>query len=107
MRVRRERPWLAAQLGDCGLSVLNNTAEGRGEHSPGDKARFYRYAKRSAQETAAMVVLLGRRRLITEKEEAALRRLLLHVIQILTRRAIHFQQRSGRHTRKEAAYGGR
>jgi four helix bundle protein len=107
MRVRHERPWLAAQLGECGLSVLNNTAEGRGEYSPGDKARFYRYARRSAQETAAMVVLLGRKRLITGKEEAALRRLLVQVIQILTRRAIHFQQRSGRPARKGAAYRGR
>ena len=68
-----------------------NTGEAQGEHSPGDKARFYRYARRSATETATLVVFLARKALITLVQEIRFRRLLLSAIKILTRLAIHFE----------------
>lgn len=95
MRVRRDRPWAASQLGRSSLSIVANTAEGHGEHSPGDKARFYRYACRSATETAAILRFLARIGLVSADTERRLRALLLRVIQTLTRRAIHFQRRAG------------
>lgn len=48
-------------MGRAGLSVLANFAEGAGESSPGDKARFYRYSLRSASEFAAMASYFGGR----------------------------------------------
>lgn len=94
MRVRRDRPWAASQLGRSSLSIVANTAEGHGEYSPGDKARFYRYACRSATETAAILSFLARKGLVPPDTDRHLRALLLRVIQTLTRRAIYFQRRS-------------
>ena len=92
MDVRRLRPWVSSQLGRSGLSVLNNTAEAIGEFSPGEKAKFYRYACRSASETGAMVILLARKGAISQVEEERMRALLLALIKLLTRRARHFQR---------------
>jgi four helix bundle protein len=44
----RGRAYLADQLQRAATSVPLNIAEGAGEFSPKDKARFYRMAKRSA-----------------------------------------------------------
>lgn len=93
---RRDRPWLARQLGSASLSILNNTAEGLGEYASGDKTRFYRYAVRSAFETAAMIVLLGRKGLISASVEARTRTLLLQVTKTLTRLAVHHQRKKRR-----------
>jgi four helix bundle protein len=41
------------QLQRASGSIVNNTAEGAGEFSPREKARFYRMARRSAIECAA------------------------------------------------------
>ena len=49
----REENELADQLRRAALSVQLNIAEGAGEFSRRDKARFYRIAKRSATETSA------------------------------------------------------
>ncbi len=93
LRIRRGRPWGASQLGRAGLSVLTNTAEAHGEYSRGDKARFYRYACRSATETAAILSFLARRGLVADSAEQRLRSLLLRATRILTRRAIYFRER--------------
>ena len=47
------RAGLADQLRRASTSICLNTAEGAGEFSPGEKARFYRLARRSATECAA------------------------------------------------------
>ena len=47
------RSQLADQLNRASLSIVLNVAEGAGEYSKPDKARFYRMAKRSATECAA------------------------------------------------------
>jgi four helix bundle protein len=46
---------LADQLKRASTSVVLNLAEGAGEYSRADKARFYRMAKRSATESAAIL----------------------------------------------------
>lgn len=47
--------YLADQLNRAALSIPLNIAEGAGEYSPADKARFYRIAKRSATECSAVL----------------------------------------------------
>ena len=42
-----------AQFRDAARSILNNTAEGAGRRSGADKARFFDYARASAEECAA------------------------------------------------------
>ena len=46
---------ISDQLARAASSIMLNIAEGAGEFSNSDKARFYRYAKRSATECAAML----------------------------------------------------
>ena len=46
---------LADQLRRAATSICLNTAEGAGEFSPREKARFYRLARRSATECAAVL----------------------------------------------------
>lgn len=60
------RAYLADQLRRAANSIMNNTAEGAGEFSPLEKARFYRIALRSATETAAMLVFCRRRSLFDD-----------------------------------------
>ena len=47
------KAFLADQLNRASASITLNVAEGAGEFSRADKARFYRMAKRSATECAA------------------------------------------------------
>lgn len=54
-RLPTGRSHLADQLHRAAVSVTLNIAEGAGEYSKGDKARFYRMSKRSATECAAVL----------------------------------------------------
>jgi len=49
------RAYLVDPLRRAATSIALNIAEGAGEFSPGDKARFYRMARRSAAECAAIL----------------------------------------------------
>jgi len=49
------RSYLADQLRRAASSIPLNVAEGAGEFSAGDKARFYRMARRSGTECAAII----------------------------------------------------
>jgi four helix bundle protein len=51
----RGRAYLADQLRRAATSISLNIAEGAGEFAPADKARFYRMARRSATESAAIL----------------------------------------------------
>ncbi len=50
-----------AQLSSAADSMVANIAEGAGEFSPKEKARFYRIARRSAIEVAAWLDIIARR----------------------------------------------
>ncbi len=79
----RGRAYLADQLQRAATSVPLNIAEGAGEFSPKEKARFYRMAKRSATECAA-ILDVGRRLgiLATEPYDAG-RELLIRTVSML------------------------
>ena len=54
-RFPRGRAYLSDQLRRAVASIPLNIAEGAGEFAPADKAHFYRMARRSATETAAVL----------------------------------------------------
>ena len=51
----RGRAYLSDQLRRAATSIPLNIAEGAGEFAPADKARFYRIARRSGTESAAIL----------------------------------------------------
>ena len=51
----RGRAYLADQLRRASTSICLNIAEGSGEFAAADKARFYRFARRSSTECAAIL----------------------------------------------------
>ena len=67
------------------LSIALNIAEGAGEFSAQEKARFYRMARRSATESAATLDACFRLRLLAEQRFAAGRDLLLQIVSMLVR----------------------
>ena len=58
-------------------------AEGAGEFSKNEKARFYRIAKRSATESVAILDVCRRLKLVSEASYAAGRGLLLRIVSML------------------------
>ena len=60
-RLPKGRSGLKGQLDSAASSVVANIAEGAGEFSGKEKARFYRMARRSAVEIAAWVEIIERR----------------------------------------------
>ncbi len=81
-RIAPGRAELADQLRRASTSVPLNIAEGAGEFSPKEKARFYRMALRSATECGAILLLLERLGLPIDP---APRRLLLRIVPMLVR----------------------
>ena len=81
------RTFLADQLLRAAVSVPLNIAEGAGEYSPKEKARFYRNAKRSATECAAVLSVLDSLGLIERPKLAAGRALLLRIVAMLVQLA--------------------
>lgn len=80
----RGRAYLADQLRRAATSISFNIAEGAGEFAPADKARFYRMARRSATESAA---ILDACRILSVADAASLRTgrsLLLRIVAMLT-----------------------
>ncbi len=83
----RGRAYLADQLNRAATSVPLNIAEGAGEFSPPEKARFYRRAKRSATECAAIFDVCRRLKVIEDSTFGAGRELLLRIVAMLTKMA--------------------
>ena len=71
------------QLQRASTSIPLNVAEGAGEFSKNEKARFYRIAKRSATESAAILDVCRRLKLVSEASYAAGRDLLLRIVSML------------------------
>ena len=79
---------LVDQLRRASASICLNIAEGSGEYSPREKARFYRIARRSATECAAILELCQRRELRIGQPGDSLkagRDLLLRLVRMLVR----------------------
>ena len=84
-RLPRGRAYLADQLQRAATSVPLNVAEGAGEFSRQEKARFYRMARRSATECAAILDVCSRLSLVEKTSYGAGRELLLRVVSMLTK----------------------
>ncbi len=84
-RVPRGRSELKDQLTRASFSVTLNIAEGSGEFSPKEKARFYRIALRSATECAAVLDILVRDGAIDRANYDEARLLLHRLVGMLTR----------------------
>jgi len=74
---------LADQLQRAASSITLNIAEGAGEFSSAEKARFYRIAKRSATECAAILDVAQRRCCLADEHLCKGRSLLLRVVGML------------------------
>jgi four helix bundle protein len=80
----RGHAYLADQLYRAAASICLNIAEGAGEFSPADKARFYRMARRSAAECAALLDVARRTGLIRSTLLASGRDILVEIVSMLT-----------------------
>ncbi len=83
----RGRAYLVDQLQRAGTSVVLNIAEGAGEYSGSEKSRFYRMAKRSATECAAIFDLCIRLKLIEESKYSKIREILIRIVSMLIKMA--------------------
>lgn len=81
------RAHLRDQLDRAMTSVVLNIAEGAGEFSKDEKQRFYRMARRSATETAAILDILDRRNAVAAAMIEPARELLVRVVSMLARLA--------------------
>ncbi len=79
----RGRGYRADQLQRAATSVPLNIAEGAGEFSRKDKARFYRMARRSATECAAVLDVCHRLELVGDNQFEQGRELLLRIVAML------------------------
>jgi four helix bundle protein len=79
------RSYLADQLQRASTSIVLNIAEGAGEYSPADKGRFYRMARRSATECAAVLDVFRRLELAAEELLENGRELLFRIVSMLTK----------------------
>ena len=83
-RIARKAPRghaaLADQLRRASSSIVLNIAEGAGEFSPKEKARFYRLARRSATECMAVEEIYRRLEFADDVELAESKRLLVSAI---------------------------
>lgn len=84
-KLPRGNAYLADQLQRAGTSIPLNIAEGAGEHSIDEKARFYRIAKRSATECASVLDVCKQLQLIDENQHTRGRELLLRIVAMLTK----------------------
>jgi len=84
-RLPRGRGYLADQLQRAATSIPLNIAEGAGEYSAAEKARFYRIARRSATESAAILDVCRKLKLATEDRYGMGRELLVRVVSMLVR----------------------
>lgn len=83
----RGRGYLSDQLQRAALSISLNIAEGAGEYSIDEKARFYRMAKRSATECAGILDICQKLQLLDEMRYALSRELLIRIVSMLIKMA--------------------
>jgi four helix bundle protein len=80
------RAHLKDPLDRAATSIVLNLAEGAGEFSPRDKARFYRMARRSAVESTAILVdIVAQRRHAPADKLSRAQQLLVAIVSMLVR----------------------
>jgi four helix bundle protein len=84
-RIRQPDGFLRSQLLRASTSICFNIAEGASEYSRPEKARFYRIARRSAGETAAILHALAILGIADPKVVRPIRERLERVSAMLTR----------------------
>ena len=82
-KLPRGRSHLVDQLQRAATSIPLNIAEGAGEYSSKEKARFYRMARRSATECAAILDVCETLNLVEAKEVMDARGLLMRIVAML------------------------
>lgn len=88
--VPRGRGHLADQLDRAATSIVLNIAEGGGEFARAEKARFYRMARRSGSECAAILDIYRARGVVGDTPIEAGREVLLRIVAMLTRMILQF-----------------
>jgi four helix bundle protein len=83
------KTYLADQLQRAASSISLNIAEGAGEFSKNEKARFYRMAKRSSTECAAILDICAKLQLIDQSSQVKARELLIRIVSMLTKLIKH------------------
>jgi four helix bundle protein len=73
------------QLVRAGSSITRNLAEGSGEWSPKEKAKFYRYAKRSACECAAALDVMVDYGMLREHDTTQAKELLRRIVPMVVK----------------------
>jgi four helix bundle protein len=76
---------IADQYRRASLSIPLNIAEGGGEYAPAEKARFYRIAKRSATECAAVLDHMVDVGMLTEQQTREAKTLLRRIVSALVK----------------------
>ena len=89
------RAYLAAQLRRASSSIVLNIAEGAGEFSKIEKARFYRIARRSATESAGILDCCTRLKLMDSTVYKLGRDLLLRIVSMLVQLARSQKEKRG------------
>lgn len=79
--------FLVDQFQRAATSIVLNIAEGAGEFSKKDKGRFYRIARRSATECAAILDVCATLTLVEQDQIQTGRELLLRIVAMLTQMA--------------------
>lgn len=82
------RAYLSDQLKRADTSIALNIAEGAGEFSPNDKKRFYRMARRSATECAAIIDICFKLKIINKNDNDKARNLLVNIVRMLIKLSI-------------------
>ena len=85
--IPKSKFYLQDQLQRASCSISLNIAEGAGEFSSKEKARFYRMAKRSATECAAILDVGLRLGAIDQKRHDEGRKKLISIVSIMTKLA--------------------
>ena len=76
---------IADQYRRAALSIPLNIAEGGGEYAPAEKARFYRIAKRSATECAAVLDHMVDLEMLPESDIRSAKSLLRRIVSALVK----------------------
>ncbi|HET7275793.1 MAG TPA: four helix bundle protein [Longimicrobiaceae bacterium] len=86
------RSHLSDQLHRASTSIVLNITEGAGEYKKKEKARFYRMARRSATECAAILDVISKITDIDSNRIQEARKNLIEIVAMLTRMAKNLEE---------------